>query len=320
MPASHNATLENSALCWSRDGQTPEFLAATRMASLANPIAKAILRHLGIGRPDCVLDVGCGSGEYCFRLGAQTSGVHFTGVDSDGCFVDFARRRAAGTVGYPFELPNQQNTYEFMCANGLHLPFETSSFDAVVSHTYLTAVPDWKQALAEMKRVCKPGGTVSSITSMTDGFYGTGSIWLLGYTMAREDADLVDRVTQARQRAFGTMPLTAGIPPREAPRAFALAGLSQIRCMPIGHYFCLSDAALEPDEYRRHVELLYAAERKELDRALFDSHAKDLLPASDWLRFSDLVEQRYETLLALEGSNGEWNWYGNSSLLVSGVK
>ena len=183
---------------WSTDGQTPEFLAATRMASLDNAIIASILERIELEPGMRVLDVGSGSGEYCFRLGSAVKGVDFVGLEYDANFVDFAIDRAKGDVGYPFEVPNQANSYQFVCGDGLCLPFDDGEFDAVVSHTYLTAVPDWACALAEMCRVCKPGGTVSSITSMTDNFYGTGTIELFGGLVDPASASLLRTVEKAK--------------------------------------------------------------------------------------------------------------------------
>ena len=298
---------------WSVEGQTAEFLAVTRMISLDDSIVETILRSLQISSHMRVLDVGCGSGEYCFRLGSQLAGVRFTGLEVDAWFVEFAQRRACGEIGYPFEVPNSENEYNFVCGDGLALPFDDGTFDAVVSHTYLTAVPDWRRALAEMCRVCKPGGVVSSVTSMTDDFYGTGTIDLFTAPLESDDAQLYERVLDAKNRSFGAMDITAGIAPRAVPRAFADAGLAQVRCVPLAHYFCLSDAALDPRAYLRHVDLLRATEEEQLERL------RDVLPAADVAAYAQLIEKRHRELVESCSSNREWNWYGNASLLVYGV-
>lgn len=303
---------------WSSDGQTPAYLAVTRMASLSGRNIGLILDRLGLEPGMRVLDVGCGSGEYCFRLGSQVEGVSFTGLDHDADFVRFAQRRAEGGVGYPYEQPNPANDYRFVCADGLRMPFDSGSFDAVVSHTYLTALPSWQQGLKEMLRVCKPGGTVSSITSMTDDFYGSGLFRLFGEAPAPEDAELVARVDEVCARAFPEVNLISGAAPRDVPSAFARAGLDEVSCLPLGHYFCLSDAALGGGDYRRYVDLLRLVERERLARLLANPVARSQLSERDWRLFGELVERRHAELLTLEGANDEWNWYGNASLLVSG--
>ena len=199
---------------WSVDGQTPEFLAATRAVSLSDAIVGQIVPRLQLFSGARVLDVGSGSGEYCIRLGSQTQGVSYTGLEYDSSFVSFARRRAAGQAAYPFERSNPVNSYAFVQGDGLDLPFDDGSFDAVVSHTYLTALPDWAAALAEMCRVCKPGGVVSSVTSLSDDFYGTGTFDLFTGLVSPEDAELLGRVGALEARVQQTMDLMPGIAPR----------------------------------------------------------------------------------------------------------
>ena len=305
---------------WSIDGQTPAFLAATRMASLNDANVSAILAELDIESGMRVLDVGCGSGEYCIRLGSHLTGVDFTGADLDPLFVQFANERASGSVGYPFEQPNPDNAYLFVCANGLDLPFEDGSFDVVVSHTYLTAVPEWERALAEMVRVCKLGGTVSSITSLTDDFYGTGEVGLFAGQTFEGQEDLAMRIFAAKSKVFASVPLTEGAAPRDVPAAFDKAGLADVRCRALGHYFCLSDASLDRVEYMRHLDLLKQMETDDLDRLASDLRAHEELDPGDLNAYAAAIEQRYVELADACGNNHEWNWYGNSSLLVCGKR
>lgn len=304
---------------WSVDGQTPEFLAATRMVSLGDSIVATILDRTPLAPGMRVLDVGCGSGEYCFRLGSAVHGVEFTGLEYDPAFVEFANRRATGEVGYPFEEPNRENTYRFVCGDGLDLPFPDDSFDAVVSHTYLTAVPDWACALAEMCRVCKPGGAVSSITSMTENFYGSGTIGLFNKLFDPSNAVLLRLVEQAKAKAFPSMDLISGIAPRKVPVAFDWIGLSDVSCAALAHYFCLSDAMTEADFARRYVDLLRAMEHGQAKRLKAHPEASAILTEGQWQAYERLIDARCDELLGQEGANREWNWYGNTSLLVCGT-
>ena len=304
---------------WSASGQTPAFLAATRMASLDDRNIGLVLERLQIRSGMRVLDVGCGSGEYCFRLGSQVEGVSFTGLDHDDAFVRFSKLRAEGGAPHPFEQPNPANSYEFVCADAARMPFQADTFDIVVSHTFLTATASWQRALREMQRVCKPAGTVSSITSLTDDFYGTGSVRLFGEVAAPDDAALVARVDDVFARAFPEVDLISGIAPRDVPAAFAGAGFENISCIPLGHYFCLSDAALPADDYRRYVDLLRMMEDERVERLLANPAARLQLPEEDWQRFGELIGRRHAELIAAQGANAEWSWYGNASIMVSGT-
>ena len=93
-----------------------------------------------------VLEIGCGLG----TDGAQfaKAGAHYTGVDLTEAAVDLARKR--------FEvsgLPGQ-----FRVADAEHLDFADDSFDRVYSHGVLHHTPDTARAVAEIRRVLKPGG------------------------------------------------------------------------------------------------------------------------------------------------------------------
>lgn len=303
---------------WSVDGQTPEFLAVTRAVSLSDAIIGQVVPRLELFAGARVLDVGCGSGEYCIRLGSQTQGVSYTGLEYDPGFVSFAQRRAAGQVGYPFERPNQANSYAFVQGDGLDLPFDDGSLDAVVSHTYLTALPDWAAALAEMCRVCKPGGVVSSITSLTDDFYGTGTFDLFTGLLSPADAELLGRVGALEAQVQQPVDLMPGIAPRKVPVAFDWMGLEQVRCLPLGQYFCLSDADTSDAAYDRHVDLLAQIRRAQRRRLMADPATRALLCERDWESYGELIERRARQLKEMKGANREWDWYGNASLLVCG--
>lgn len=307
---------------WSVDGQTPEFLATTRMVSLSDAIVGAIAGALGLEPGMRVLDVGCGSGEYAFRLGSQVSGVEFTGVELDAAFVEFAQARALGRVPYPFEEPSPANSYRFLEADATALPFADESFDAVVSHTFLTAVPAWEAALTEMCRVCKAGGGVSSVTNMNDDFYGAGSIDLFaGARFSPEQRALAERVAALDAAVHPDVDLVGGIAPHEVPRAFAREGLQRVRCVPLAQYFSLSDAGASPQDKRRYLDLLRAEKLSWARIARRLARARGLegwLSDAEWDAYADLIGKRHRELSENLAANGEWEWYGNASLLVVG--
>jgi ubiquinone/menaquinone biosynthesis C-methylase UbiE len=62
------------------------------------------------------------------------------------------------------------------------LPFENNSFDRVFSMLVLQFIPDAARAVAEMRRVVRPGGTVTAAVS--DSF-GLPHILLLANIAAR---------------------------------------------------------------------------------------------------------------------------------------
>jgi ubiquinone/menaquinone biosynthesis C-methylase UbiE len=91
-----------------------------------------------------VLDLGCGAGGSPVRSDFSP-GDDVTGIDVDEARLAVARQR------FPLRT--------FRCARGESLPFPDASFDRVVSSVALPYM-DIPRALAEVRRVLKPGGSV----------------------------------------------------------------------------------------------------------------------------------------------------------------
>ncbi|MET8541229.1 methyltransferase domain-containing protein [Kitasatospora sp. NPDC004799] len=104
----------------------------------------------GAGPGDRVLDVGCGTGYLTRRMAtAVAPDGTALGVDPSDRVVDHARRLAADLSGC---------TFERGIAEELAAP--DASFDVVVTSLMIHHLPAGvrPQALAEMYRVCRPGG------------------------------------------------------------------------------------------------------------------------------------------------------------------
>lgn len=101
-----------------------------------------------IRKGDRVLDVGCGTGVLACaaaeRVGPQGRVV---GIDPNEQMLAVARRK-------PFRVVWQTGRAEA-------LPFENSSFDAVVSQFAIMFFESRREALAEMLRVLRPGGRLA---------------------------------------------------------------------------------------------------------------------------------------------------------------
>jgi ubiquinone/menaquinone biosynthesis C-methylase UbiE len=94
-----------------------------------------------------VLEVSIGSGR---NLPHYSPGVRLTGIDVSHAMLEIARRRAA-ELGRSADL-------RLGDAQALELP--DASFDTVVCTLGLCTIPDPLAAVAEMKRVLRPGGRV----------------------------------------------------------------------------------------------------------------------------------------------------------------
>ena len=112
---------------------------------------------------DRVLDVGCGLG-YALRQYARRRRIGGIGIDYSETMVEGARTRLAE------DAPELE--LEFKHASVVDLPFASDSFEVVTSHRCLMALLDWelqKQALKELWRVIKPGGTLVLMEGTFDG-------------------------------------------------------------------------------------------------------------------------------------------------------
>jgi demethylmenaquinone methyltransferase/2-methoxy-6-polyprenyl-1,4-benzoquinol methylase len=95
-----------------------------------------------------LLDVATGTGDVAWRAVRQEPARHVVGLDLTPAMLRYARTKGApGAVSWTL-------------GDGLALPFPESTFDAVISVFMLRNVPDVPGALAEQRRVVRPGGRV----------------------------------------------------------------------------------------------------------------------------------------------------------------
>jgi arsenite methyltransferase len=103
---------------------------------------RATLAALDLRPGERVVDVGCGPGYLCAEM--AEAGAEVTGVDPSAAMLALAERRGAGV--------------SLLAGNALALPVEDDSFDAAVSTQVYEYVADIEGALAEARRVLRPGG------------------------------------------------------------------------------------------------------------------------------------------------------------------
>ena len=97
-----------------------------------------------------VLDVGVGPGFLAAEMAAEVGpDGRVCGIDTSGAMLDVAARRDPG---------RDAATLELELGSAEQIPQADESFDAVVTTQVLEYVPDVAGALAEMRRVLRPGG------------------------------------------------------------------------------------------------------------------------------------------------------------------
>jgi SAM-dependent methyltransferase len=118
---------------------------AEHWARLAEPARRAVADALALAPGTRLLDVGCGSGEFCELAAAR--GAEVSGIDAAQGMLAVARRRvpAADLRAGPME----------------RLPWPDGAFDAVAAFNALQFAADFRAALAEAARVARSGGHVA---------------------------------------------------------------------------------------------------------------------------------------------------------------
>ena len=127
-----------------------------------------------------ILDVGCGTGSLVQALAERQVGSEITGIDPVAPFIDHCRQRFAGP------------TFSFDCGNGMDLPYADNYFHHALSLLVFAFIPQPATALAEMRRVTRPGGVVAACTwdSGGGGLEMSGILW--------QEARKLDPAAEAR--------------------------------------------------------------------------------------------------------------------------
>lgn len=107
-----------------------------------------------------VLDVACGNGNTA--IPAAKAGADVTGVDLIPYLIEQAKERAAAeAVEAKFEVGDAEA-----------LPYDDSTFDAVVTMFGAMFAPRPDVVASELKRVCRPGGLITMANWTPEGFIG----------------------------------------------------------------------------------------------------------------------------------------------------
>jgi ubiquinone/menaquinone biosynthesis C-methylase UbiE len=104
----------------------------------------AVVARLAARRAKRVLDLGCGTGQLAARVRRELRGTRVVGCDFSTGMLHRARARD--------RIPG------WVQGDACRLPFRDASFDAVVSTEAFHWFPDRRKALAEIRRVLRPGG------------------------------------------------------------------------------------------------------------------------------------------------------------------
>ena len=113
--------------------------------------------RLGLRPGDRVLDMGCGAGRHAFEMYRRGADVIALDQDADELAVVrewFTAMKEAGDVPDGAEADVKEG-------DALALPFADGEFDRIVAAEVLEHIPADLQAIAELARVLRPGGTLA---------------------------------------------------------------------------------------------------------------------------------------------------------------
>ena len=115
--------------------------------ALFQPGRKAVINRMHCQPGERILEVGVGTG---LSLPLYPSGVQVTGIDISEAMLARARARATRD--------QLEQVAALLRMDAEHMDFRDDRFDKVVAMYVVSVVPSPAQLVAEMRRVCRPGG------------------------------------------------------------------------------------------------------------------------------------------------------------------
>jgi trans-aconitate methyltransferase len=133
-----------------------------RLAAQAGTLTELLHGDTAYPAGSRVLEAGCGVGAQTVTLSRSSPGAQFDCMDISAASLDAARRMAAH---------EQLANVTFRQGDIYHLPYRAGSFDHVFVCFVLEHLADPLRALAGIRRVLKPGGTLTAIEGDHGSYY-----------------------------------------------------------------------------------------------------------------------------------------------------
>jgi ubiquinone/menaquinone biosynthesis C-methylase UbiE len=177
------------------------------MGRWSRRLAEPFVDFAGLGDDDTVLDAGCGTGSLSFAMARRMQAGRIEGVDLSRAYINHARSL------------NTDPRVRFAEGDVSALLHKDASFDRVLSLLVLHFVPRTAEAVAELKRVARPGATVAA--AVWDARGG-----LVANRIFYDTAAALDPAADARRAKNYTRPMTR---PGELTAAWREAGFIDVR-------------------------------------------------------------------------------------------
>ena len=149
IPAYYNRVTQTYLKQWGESFHLALFSEAETLREALDATERAIANEGGFSPGMKILDVGCGVGGPALNI-AEYSGAHITGIDLVPEHIQIARQRALEK--------GLSDSTDFVCGDGMNMPFVDGSFDAVYIFDTGCYMPDKQPFYKECARVLRPGG------------------------------------------------------------------------------------------------------------------------------------------------------------------
>lgn len=176
------------------------------MGRWSRVLAGPFIDFVGVADGERVLDVGCGTGSLTFALPQAAEVGEVAAIDYSPVFVEEAQRR------------NTDPRITIAEGDACAIPFPDGRFDRALSLLVLHFVPKADQAVAEMRRVVRPGGVVGA--AVWDHLGGMPGMRMMWDTVAVQDEEA--------RRLRGQYCFQPMMRPNEMRRSFAARGLVKV--------------------------------------------------------------------------------------------
>jgi SAM-dependent methyltransferase len=177
------------------------------MGRWSRRLAGPFLEFVGVRDGERVLDVGCGTGNLAVAILDASEQAELDAVDGSPAYIEHAKSR------------HTDPRLRFSVGDACALEFPDGTFDRVLSLLMLHFVTRPQDAVAEMRRVAKPGAVVgAAVWDVRGGFVAN--------RMLLDTAAALDpRASEMRARNL-TRPMTR---PGELAAAWRAAGLADVK-------------------------------------------------------------------------------------------
>ncbi|WP_085026646.1 class I SAM-dependent methyltransferase [Ensifer aridi] len=227
------------------------------MGRWSQRLATPFIDFAGLADGEKILDVGCGTGSLTFALAKAADLSEIAAIDYSPVFVEEAIRR------------NTDPRINIRQADACALPFADGAFDRALALLVLHFVPEAGKAVAEMRRVVRPGGVVAA------------AVWdhLGGMPGMRMMVDTVAALSEGGRQLRARYCFQPMMRPGEMKRTFVEEGLADVtetQLMIRMDYRNFDDywapIAAGEGPLGKYVATLDAAERARVDAAMRDAY------------------------------------------------